>query len=312
MAESWTVEDEDTLSTLFGVSGREELHRLFPARSYRSVKEKAIALGLLRLPSEDELRERVSAGHSLRQMGREFNLDGKTIHRYCRQHGIELRSQRDATSQANRNGIDPTFLQRPLSPAASWLLGIIATDGNVSDGGRLRVNSVDEDIVRQCYEVAGCGTVCADQKAAGRPIFVWSYTAIGLIEHLAVLGIEPRKTFTLAFPDPDTLHLPSFARGCWDGDGYWRRGPDGALEAGFGSSSLGFIEAFWEHLRPVTERSAQVYKHPTEEHWVIRVSRMRARRLAAWMYAEPCDVYCGRKYEIIRPDLETVQLGKSG
>ena len=298
MAEPWALEDEHALRTNFGVAGREERSGLLPTHSYRAIKEKAIALGVFKLPTEASLRSRVAAGHSLRQIGREFDVDGKTVHRYCRLYGIALRSQREATSHANRNEIAATFLQVPLSPASSWLLGIIATDGNVSDGGRLRVTSVDEDIVRNCHDIAGCGTVRSDRKN-GRPMFVWSYTAVGLLDRLARLGVEPRKTFNLAFPDPTTLHLASFVRGCWDGDGYWRLGPAGDLAGGFGSSSHAFIEAMWEHLKPVAQSTARVYKHPSKEHWVIRVDRARARRLARWVYAEPCEVFCRRKSEIV-------------
>ena len=59
-------------------------------------------------------------------MGRAFDLDGKTIHRYCRKYGIELLSQPKATSFANSRDLPKRLFRPPLSPDQSWLLGIIA------------------------------------------------------------------------------------------------------------------------------------------------------------------------------------------
>ncbi len=93
--------------------------------------------------------------------------------------------------------------------------------------------------------------------------------------------------------------LPAYVRGLWDGDGYWRRTDTGHLAAGFGSSSLAFIEALWEHLRPVVRSDARVYRHPSKQHWVIRIDRTRAKRLAAWLYSAPGEPCCARKHAIV-------------
>lgn len=303
MAEPWTHSEEQVLSQHFGTVEREELLRLLPLRTYPAIKLKARHMGLLHVPTEAELRHCVKAGQSLRQMGRAFDLDGKTIHRYCRQYGIVLTKQPEATSRANRNTLPPSLFLPPLDSEQSWLLGIIATDGNISYENRLRVSSVDEDIVAHCARIARCGSIYVDRKVASRARaqFTWSYTAHGTRTRLDHFGVTPDKTFTLCFPDPEDLHLPSFVRGLWDGDGYWRVTKQAALAGGFGCSSQPFIETLWEHLKTIAQSRAKVYKHPSKEHWVIRVDRQRALRLAAWMYQPPCDAYCERKREIAAP-----------
>jgi hypothetical protein len=297
---AWTEAEEQVLKTNFGSVARKELLRLLPGRTYRGIKQKALNLGLLKRPSEEELRAQVRAGRSLRQMGERFNLDGKTIHRYCRKYEITLRSQPEATSLANRTKIPDALFAPPLKPAQSWVLGIVATDGSISDGGRLRVISVERGVLEQCRSATGVGTIRARSATdwTEQQQFVWDYTSQELRSRLASFGVEPRKTFALRFPDVSDVHLPSFARGLWDGDGYWNRNNDGVLSGGFGSSSREFIGALWERLKPIVESEARVYKHPSKEHWVIRVDRGRARRLARWMYQEPCNVCCERKREV--------------
>lgn len=299
MAEPWTETETERLIDRFGSVGREELLRLFPARSYRGIRQKAFNLGLLQPPAEAELRKRIAAGESLRQIGRALDLDGKTVHRYCRVYGIELLSQPEATSRANRNDLPSGLFVPPLDAEMSWVLGIVASDGNISPDGRLRVASVDTDILEQCQRITGVGSIYPESRNRS----TWSYTAGGLAERLDVFGIHPAKSFTLEFPAVELVSLPAFARGLWDGDGYWRTGGRGQLAGGFGCSSLPFIEALWSYLRPVVQSTAKVYKHPTKQHWVIRLDRRRAERLARWMYPSLDVPACARKREIVRPFL---------
>lgn len=227
-------------------------------------------------------------------------MDGKTVHRYCREYGIDLLSQPEATSRANRNDLPPGLFSPPLDADTSWVLGIVASDGNISAEDRLRVASVDLDILEQCQRITGAGSIYPE----ARNRHTWSYTAVGLAERLDRFGVHPAKSFTLGFPSLCDLDFPSYVRGLWDGDGYWRIDKRGALAAGFGCSSQPFIETLWKHLQPVVESKAQVYKHPSKEHWVIRLDKRRAERLAHWMYPSLGVPACVRKREIVRSFLD--------
>ena len=81
---AWSTEEEALLRSHYGKTGREELLQLLPLRNYRSIKLKVIKLDLLEYPTEQELRELVQGGFSLRAIGAKYDLDCKTIHRYCR------------------------------------------------------------------------------------------------------------------------------------------------------------------------------------------------------------------------------------
>ena len=298
---NWTPEEKQLLRCNFGKVGREEMLRLLPGRTYRGIKQAAVSEGLQRLPEKRDLRELVAAGLSLRRIGRLYDLDGKTIHRYCQQYGVELRSQGEATSLANRNELPEGLFAGPLDPQMSWVLGIIATDGNISDAGRLRVVSVDQDIPAQCLEVCGVGSVYKQTSDRDniQTQYTWSYTCRTLSSRLARLGVVPRKTWTLGLPRQEQVHLPSYVRGLWDGDGHWRVDKHGVFRCGFGSASRSFVEGLWQLLKPVVRSGAKVYKHPSKEYWVIRLDKQRARRLAEWIYQEPCGAYCKRKRDIV-------------
>ena len=299
MAESWSKSELERLADRFESVGREELEELFPAHSYRSIQAQALRLGVLRLPTETGLCARVEAGESLRQIGRALRLDTSTIREHCRRYGIPVSSQREATSRANRNVAPPALFRSPLDPAQSWVLGVVASDGNISRGGRLRVVSADADIVHQCKALTARGSVYRN----GRGLHTWSYTAAELIERLDALGVPPAKSFTLRFPDARAVDLPAFARGLWDGDGYWRVDKRGALACGFGCSSLAFIEAFWAHLQQVVRSRARVYKHSAKEHWVVRLDKKRAERLGRWLYPTADVPCCARKRAVVLPFL---------
>lgn len=294
---AWTTEEEALLRSHYGKIGREELLQLLPLRNYRSIKLKVIKLGLLEYPTEQELRELVQRGFSLRAIGAKYDLDNKTIHRYCRMYGVKLLSQPEAAARLHRNELPDYLFKTPLTPKMSWLVGIITTDGNINERDQVRVISVDKDIPDQCREVAGVGSVYGQNPSTPnrQRYYVWTYAAQGLAVRLARFGIVPRKTYTITLHDMKDLHPPSYVRGLWDGDGHWRVDKSGYLRAGIGSASQVFIEALWDYLKPIVHSNAKFYKHPSKEHWIIRVDKRRARALAEWMYQDPCKVYCKRK-----------------
>ena len=293
----WTEDEESLLRTHFGKVGREELQKLLPHRTYRGIKQKAVNIGVLKTPTAEELRKLVQDGYSTRAIGAKYDLDGKTIHGYCRKFGIKLLSQPEAAARLHRNELPDHLFTPPLSPKMSWLVGIMTADGNINEREQIRLVSVDKDIPDQCLEVAGVGSVYGQNPSTRnrQRYYVWTYSAEGLAVRLARFGIVPRKTHTITLQDMKDLHPPSYVRGLWDGDGHWRVDKSGYLRAGIGSASRDFIEALWEYLKPIVQSNAKFYKHPSKDHWIIRVDKRRARALVEWMYQDPCEVYCKRK-----------------
>jgi len=70
-----------------------------------------------------------------------------------------------------------------------------------------------------------------------------------LCDRLFVLGLTPRKSLTMQFPQVPRDCIRHFVRGCWDGDGSVLRTTDGRrLIAKFGCGSSAFVEGMLEAL----------------------------------------------------------------
>ncbi|NIO20686.1 MAG: hypothetical protein GTN76_08095, partial [Candidatus Aenigmarchaeota archaeon] len=69
-----------------------------------------------------------------------------------------------------------------------------------------------------------------------------------IYDDLIGLGLTPRKSLTMKFPEVPPEYMRHFIRGCWDGDGSVFLSADGSLGASFVSGSQDFIEGFIQEL----------------------------------------------------------------
>jgi hypothetical protein len=202
--------------------------------------------------------------------------------------------------------IPDSLFALPLTPNESWLLGLLMTDGNVLDEGRITLAICDEDGAQLASQIIGFGSIRIAPPNPRTTAIMWSYQAHSrqLAQRLEEWGITPRKTKTLAFPDPSNLSLPDFIRGLWDGDGSWyidKR--DNSLIAHFGCASEIFIHSLRSVTADVTGSMANIRKHPQKEFWQLSYQGRYAITLARWLYYAPAITSLSRKQMIIVPFL---------
>lgn len=105
------------------------------------------------------------------------------------------------------------------SAEKAYILGLLASDGNVSDSGRVTfgLQAKDVDLVGFVRDrLAPLAKLCV----AKRDGFVsFSYKSWGCIEGLAQFGVVPRKSRTLTWPVLPDVMLRPFLLGYFDGDG---------------------------------------------------------------------------------------------
>jgi hypothetical protein len=137
-----------------------------------------------------------------------------TVLRTLRRFGIPVRP-RGPRAGANRAEI------RPLdwTPELAWIVGLIATDGNLSRRGLLSIASKDRDLLEVVkhhlgrtkglvWVTGGYGT-CWRLQWGNRVLYAW----------LTDIGLTPAKSLTLKpLAVPDSV-FRDFFRGCLDGDG---------------------------------------------------------------------------------------------
>ena len=144
-----------------------------------------------------------------------------TVGRRLRQLGISARPRGPSPGDGFERGTAVPYHRTQWSPDIAYVVGLIATDGNLSSNGHsCSITSKDLDLletVRACLDLrtrmspvrGGYGTTCHRVQWSDRRFYHW----------LVGIGLTPAKSLTLgplAIPDE---HFADFLRGCIDGDG---------------------------------------------------------------------------------------------
>jgi hypothetical protein len=259
------------------------------------------------------LRQMVEDGMSIREIGRVLGMASSAVHNACGSFGIQLKDRYEQFLAKNARQIPDSLFATPLNPKESWLLGLLMTDGCVSEKEHLiKLSITDKDGVQLASQIIRFGNIRErspqireyNGKIIQGKLSIWDYTAcsIQLVERLDTLGLTSRKTKTLMFPNLSDIALPDFIRGLWDGDGSWCIA-DNALIAHFGCASESFIYALQAITSSITGSSAQVRSNHRKDFWQLSYGQKRAVTLARWLYYEP-DLPClERKRAIVQPFL---------
>jgi hypothetical protein len=186
----------------------------------------------------------------------------------------------------------------------AWIVGLIATDGNLANTGRgLTITSADLQLletVRTCLGLTN-RILAAPSSWSSRGLRLqWRNRA--LYRWLTMVGLTPRKSLTLgslAVPDE---YFADFFRGCIDGDGTVLVYTDAyhapkkasyvyhRLYVSLVSASQPFVDWIRATVLRLTGQNGSVQvrrkpgRHPV---WVLRYAKKASIRLLRWMYRQP-------------------------
>jgi len=178
---------------------------------------------------------------------------------YCKQCWSEICRRRHARSRAGlpdkrrtqMEQVRHDYFHRIDRPVQAYVLGLLASDGNVaSDRPRIQFSVHEEDRILT--------ETVRDELAPGSPILMEirvgrdykmakvHFTSSRMYADLAALGVIPRKSHTLTWPNalPETF-VNSYLLGILDGDGWItidRRKYTPYYTIGFISASPTFLE----------------------------------------------------------------------
>jgi hypothetical protein len=138
----------------------------------------------------------------------------------------------------------------------AWVLGVIATDGNIYVGqgrdeshnahpARLQITQKEPELLEKVKDSMESDASLTFHPKGGIRGAAYSFgtSEPRIVRDLISLGITPRKSKTLQFPAVPTEFVRDFIRGCWDGDGTVYIGARGNGVAGFGSGSRSFVDS---------------------------------------------------------------------
>lgn len=113
------------------------------------------------------------------------------------------------------------------SPEMAWVLGLVFSDGNLSDSqsgrrARLSIKSIDYQLLDTVKHISenGCGIYKDGITSSGNEIYRLEWSHPQIISSIQRWGIVPRKTLNSGFPSALPKGMWSdFIRGLFDGDG---------------------------------------------------------------------------------------------
>ncbi len=107
------------------------------------------------------------------------------------------------------------------SEPMAYVVGLMATDGNLSPSGRhLAFGSADKDLVETLLSCLGRPIrYSTTLTRAGNPYFRAQFGDVRFYSWLGSVGLTPRKSLTLGPIDIPDEFLPALLRGLFEGDG---------------------------------------------------------------------------------------------
>ena len=112
--------------------------------------------------------------------------------------------------------------RRTWSPDLAYVVGLLATDGNLSpDGRHICFVSRDLQLIQTLASILHLNNRVGIKQGsyAPRPVFQIAFGDRLFYEWLTEIGITPRKTYTIGSLKVPDVFFPDFLRGHVDGDG---------------------------------------------------------------------------------------------
>ncbi len=159
-------------------------------------------------------------GKSLQQVADIFGTRRQAVHDWFRRHKSQFAERLRSVGKKSKYTPIVGFFSS-WSPEMAYVLGVLATDGNVRHN-TVRLSLTDLELVEKVRSLMGSDHPIRQVAPKGYSRKVQYHLQISSIELAATLtklGITPRKSRSLAFPEMPKDCIRHFLRGCWDGDG---------------------------------------------------------------------------------------------
>ena len=220
-----------------------------------------------------------------------------TIARRLRAGGMPIR--RRGPNPARIKGRHPS-VRPPITwaPALAWVVGLIATDGNLSRHRHLSITSKDRDLLETVKDQLGLTNRIARVKGSNGDCWRLQWGDGLFYTWLTDIGLTPAKSLTLKpLPVPDDF-FRDFLRGCIDGDGciliytdryHVRKKPHYVYERLY-VSVVSASRPFLEWLLTTTRRllggrgAIRVSVKSANPVYALRFAKADSIRLLRWIY----------------------------
>ena len=284
--------------------------------------------GLTRTVSEQTLRELyIDQQMSLQEIADRFGCTRVMILYLMKRHRVPRRSHSEARRLAQRDGkvkytrrltsgevivVKPRcttineYFFRGWSPEMAYVLGVFYSDGCLfkSPAGyySATISQKEPELLEKCLALMDCDAPLQFKRnnSPAGGLYAFTVNDQGTCRNLIALGVHPRKSLTLQFPNAPFGVLRHFIRGCWDGDGsICKTGRTrGCWNASYVSGSEQFIRGMRDCLVAHGMPRARITGRRDNRGLSFRYYGARCAKLFQILYdGVPATQYLRRKYD---------------
>lgn len=205
-----------------------------------------------------------------------YNVSRTAVYKKLKKYGLKHRSKSEARLEAQKQGklpqqffdINDDFFSK-WSPDMSYVLGLVITDGCISDTGQISLSMNDRDLLEKVRKVMGSEHKIEPSKHQ-KGLYYYHFSREKLVKDLEKLCVVPRKSLIVKFPEIPEAYLSDFIRGVFDGDGsvfFEKRSRLFPLRTNFVSGSKDFIDGLEKCLESLGMPARTIYKQRTKNAW---------------------------------------------
>jgi hypothetical protein len=300
--EPWSKEEVQTLKEFYTTMPMHQLIKLLPNRTSLAIRKKACKLGLgadwhahlepLRKWSQeniDVLIKEYLKGRNVEELARVLNKSVYAIRHKAKELGLRVQDFRFYKVR------DDAFSN--WSEESAYWLGFISADGYLYEKTKTLIVTLSEKDKEHLAKFR-------DFIAPNNPIYVRHGRATlrirsdRIYDSLITLGVTPRKSLTLNFPNiPESFFRP-YILGYSDGDGSIFCTKDGLIVWKVLGTYL-FLKSMSENIKSRVGVEMNVNKCTDCRAYNIQVAGEKAKRILRWLYTE-ATIYLDRKYQRYR------------
>ena len=239
-----------------------------------------------------------SNGEECRSIPALLGVSGRSVAKVLAEFDIN-------TKRKNRYTLDEIYFDKIDTPIKSYLLGLMAADGCVTDKNYIVLESIDRELVDLlAREIEFSGEIREIDRSPHKPHFRINFSSQRLAKSLHQWQIVTNRMASDSYRFPSAEYLNYYVLGYFDGDGcaYPNKGRSGGLVCIVGSRN------FAEELSKVMEMGSTIaHSHNVVYYWRI-FSRTSIQKFYDLMYRYP-NLGLARKKEKIEQILGSYSRG---
>ena len=228
------------------------------------------------------------SGEECRSIPKLLGVSGRSVAKVLSEFGVNTKCR-------NRYTLNEGYFDEIDTPIESYLLGLMAADGCVTDKNYIVLESIDRELVDLfAREIEFSGEIREIDRSPHKPHFRINFSSQRLAKALHQWQIVTDRIATDSYRFPSAEYLNAYVLGYFDGDGcaYRNKGRSGGLVCIVGSNN------FTQELSELMKMGVTIiHSHKVVYYWRV-FSRTNIQKFYDLMYRYP-DLGLVRKKEKI-------------